>query len=287
MMRDEMVNVVVRPFAGFGPLVFGATRAASHEVLGAPTLRYRRSAWDSQFADGYPELGFTLEYGDDGTLEAVEAIPPARPDVESMDVLGWSSNAVVEALAEHSYESDWELGALRVPALGVTLFTPSGRPSDEPFVSMSAFRRGVPMSEFFSGEGRESSADPLVVESDRIGAARLGMTPDQVRLLLGEGMSTVHFGRPTDIFFGAGIVAQYDAGIACRLIAVSPSRAIVDGLPTLGSPVGDFAAAVSDSGLQYEVSEGEVMLHGGGIRVWASRPGSPDLPISGVSIDGS
>ncbi|MEU0434187.1 hypothetical protein ABZ153_21580 [Streptomyces sp. NPDC006290] len=283
-----MTNPVVRPFAGFGPLDFGMTRAASHAILGPPAHRYRRSAWVGQLTDVYTEFGLTLDYGDDGNLEAVEAISPARPIVEAMDVLGRPSSAVVEGLAENSCASDWELGLLSVPRLGIALFTPSGQASSGPFLSMSAFWRGVSGHEVFAGSGQERLAgsleDPLVVEPDRLGPARLGMTVDQLRRLLGEGMSTVYFGRPTDIFFGVGIVAQYDAGVVCRLVAVSRSKATVDGLPTLGVPFGEFVTAAAGAGLQFEVSEGEVQLHQGRVRVWSSRPESPELRVSGVSV---
>ncbi|MGW1029184.1 hypothetical protein ACWD4J_36820 [Streptomyces sp. NPDC002577] len=274
----------VEPLRALGPLQFGMSRASSQEVLGQPEVSFRRSAWESQPADSYPTLGLTLEFGPDGALEAIEAMPPARPVFEDVDLLAGSGRDVLRLLTERSCAFEWSLGVYNIETAGISLFSSSGPNPEDSFGSASVFRRGVPAPPAFFGERTELSSEPLEVLNDRIGDARLGMSQRNIRSIFGEGMETVHFGWATDIFF-SGIVAQYDAErIVRRLVATSPAQVSIGGRIVLGIPFREFVEQVRVTVPDCVISDSAVTVGSGGPQASISRAGADDLPISAVSI---
>ncbi|MFG2474268.1 hypothetical protein [Streptomyces fagopyri] len=260
------------------------SRVTCRSILGQPEVSFRTAAWDNQLADSYPTRGLTLEFGVDDTLEAIEAAPPARPVFEGIDLLTGAGRDVLRLLAERSSSIEWDLGVYNVEMIGVSIFSPSGPDSEEPFASVSVFKRGIPSPPVFFGEAKALSTEPLEISDDRIGGAFLGMSREEIRSNFGEGMATDYFGWGTDIFF-SGIVAQYDAeDIARRLVATSPAQVEIVGRAVLGISMREFAEQITLMVPDCMVSDDVIIIGSGGPKASISRAGANDLPISAVSI---
>ena len=130
------------PYAGIGPLRFGATRAEVREVLAVPVEAFQKTPTSDALTDAFDDLGIHVYYDSADRCEAVElGGAHAAPSFEQRLLLRMRREEARSWLAERDPELRVSLTDLTSPIYGFALHTESDAP-DARVKSVFVFRRG-------------------------------------------------------------------------------------------------------------------------------------------------
>jgi hypothetical protein len=278
---------VILPFEGAAGVPFGATRASVRGRLGTPAYSTRSSQWEDHLTDWYVEAGLVFGYGDDGTVDQIQLISPSDPEVGGVALFDGSSRSVHAAIVGLGLEVRSALGLWEVPAWGVSLFVQGDALGDRPFDAVTAFAHGPAPEPEFLGTPAAEPVSATEVDADGFGPVRLGMAREQIRALLGEGMTAAIPGRDqVDFHFGAKAAVTYDRDDTARRICVMTPGATAAGTQVgVGQEYGHCVTALREAGIGFAEHEAEIQLTDSGIRLQTARTGDPALPVVALVVE--
>jgi hypothetical protein len=129
----------IQPFQSVGPLRFGMERDEVRQILEEPPKEFKKG-FSENVTEAYDQAGVHVYYDSSGSVEFIEAFPPANPVYEGVDLMRSDTRAVLADLAQLGLRPrDDEEGGLWFEDRGFVLFAPSGKTE-----GVSAFRQGYP-----------------------------------------------------------------------------------------------------------------------------------------------
>jgi hypothetical protein len=130
------------PYAGIGPLRFGATRAEVRETLQVPVETFQKTPSSEALTDAFDDLGIHVYYDSADRCEAVElGGAHAAPSFEHRMLLRMPREEARSWLVERDPELRVSLADLTSPTFGFALYTESSEPEAR-VKSVFVFRRG-------------------------------------------------------------------------------------------------------------------------------------------------
>jgi len=125
------------PFLSIGDLRFGEFRENVRSRLGGKHQAFKKAGGLSE-TDAYDDLGFHLYYDTEERLEYVETFSPANATFEGIEMLGRSSEEVVEDLSKAGHSCSFmDSVSLNCDSAGITLYVP-----DSVVQAVGAYRQG-------------------------------------------------------------------------------------------------------------------------------------------------